>query len=174
LFWFSSEGEVLFPDPAQNEFKLRTAAPIGYGISMTIQNMFGRTVVAKDFAELDYEVVFDNKTLANGTYMVSVTSDEGQAKVFRLVVHQDGMRKPEQSSFRKTRKGYGTIPCPFFVSQFSVQQGQRCGTRIIIPSNIEFLQTLANFKLGTASRFIRVHVFLKRQEWASMPSTLPH
>lgn len=76
----------IFPNPAQDAFKLRTASPIGYAITVNIHDMFGRSVFAKGLPQLGQEVDFDISNLAAGTYMVEVSSDLGQRKLFKLVV----------------------------------------------------------------------------------------
>jgi len=76
----------IFPNPARGEFKLRTAAPISYAISVSIDDMYGRKLMVQSLTDLGREVAFDIKGFAPGTYMVEVTSDAGQRKVFKLVV----------------------------------------------------------------------------------------
>ncbi len=76
----------IYPNPAKDQFKLRTAAPIGYPIQVTVSDMFGRNILAKSLPQLGYEVAFDLKALAAGTYMVEVTSEQGQRKLFKLSV----------------------------------------------------------------------------------------
>ncbi len=76
----------IFPNPTRGEFKLRTAAPISYAISVSIDDMFGRKMMVQSLTDLGREVAFDIKGFAPGTYMVEVTSEAGQRKVFRLVV----------------------------------------------------------------------------------------
>ena len=48
--------------------------------------MYGRKVFAQALPDLSHEVAFDVKAFAAGTYMVEVTSIEGQHKVFRLLI----------------------------------------------------------------------------------------
>lgn len=76
----------IYPNPAKDQFKLRTASPIGYPIQVTVSDMFGRNILAKSLPQLGYEVAFDLKALAAGTYMVEVTSEQGQRKLFKLSV----------------------------------------------------------------------------------------
>jgi len=76
----------IFPNPASGEFRLRTASPIGYGITVTIHDLYGSRLFAKALPELGREAAFNIKDFAAGTYMVEVTSEAGQRKLFRLVV----------------------------------------------------------------------------------------
>ncbi len=76
----------IFPNPASGEFRLRTASPIGYGITVTIHDLFGSRLFAKALPELGREAAFNIKDFAAGTYMVEVTSEAGQRKLFKLVV----------------------------------------------------------------------------------------
>ncbi len=76
----------IYPNPAKDQFKLRTAAPIGYAIKVTVTDMFGRSILVKSLPQLGDEVAFDLKALAAGTYMVEVTSEQGQRKTFKLAV----------------------------------------------------------------------------------------
>jgi hypothetical protein len=76
----------LYPNPAQDEFRLQTASPIGYGITVNIHDMFGKRLSSMPLSELSDEAAFDVRAFAAGTYIVEVTSEMGQRKVFRLVV----------------------------------------------------------------------------------------
>ena len=77
---------TIFPNPARNEFRLRTDAPIGYALTVSIYDMYGKQYVNQVLPELGREVAFDIKSFSAGTYFVEVTSDAGQRKLFRLVV----------------------------------------------------------------------------------------
>jgi hypothetical protein len=79
-------GISIYPNPARDEFRLRTESPIGYGITVNITDMFGRRLYSKGLPQLGHEVAFDLKAFATGTYMVEVFSEMGQRRVFRLVV----------------------------------------------------------------------------------------
>lgn len=76
----------IYPNPARDEFRLRTESPIGYGITVNITDMFGRKLYSEGLPQLGHEVAFDVKAFAMGTYMVEVISEMGQRRVFRLVV----------------------------------------------------------------------------------------
>jgi hypothetical protein len=76
----------IYPNPARDEFRLRTESPIGYAITVNITDMFGRKLYSEGLPQLGHEVAFDLKAFANGTYMVEVFSEMGQRRVFRLVV----------------------------------------------------------------------------------------
>ncbi|HEX2901716.1 MAG TPA: T9SS type A sorting domain-containing protein, partial [Bacteroidia bacterium] len=76
----------IFPNPASGEFKLRTASPIGYGITLSVNDMYGRKLFAKSLPQLSNEVDFDISEIAAGTYVVEIVSEFGQRKLFRLVV----------------------------------------------------------------------------------------
>lgn len=79
-------GLTLYPNPAHAEFRLQTESPIGYAISVNIHDMFGKLLASNGLSELSHEASFDLKAFAAGTYIVEVTSELGQRKVFRLVV----------------------------------------------------------------------------------------
>jgi Ig-like domain CHU_C associated/Secretion system C-terminal sorting domain len=76
----------IYPNPARSEFRLRTANPIGYAITVTIHDLAGHRLFTEALPELGTEVAFDLKAFAAGTYLVEVTSEAGQRKLFRLVV----------------------------------------------------------------------------------------
>ena len=76
----------LFPNPARGEFKIRTGAPISYGLTVSIHDLAGRKVYEQSMPELAQEAVYDIQRFAPGTYMVEVVSEMGQHKLFRLVV----------------------------------------------------------------------------------------
>lgn len=77
---------TIFPNPARNEFRLRTDAPIGYALTVHIYDMYGKQYGHQVLPDLGREVAFDIKSFSAGTYFVEVTSDAGQRKLFRLVV----------------------------------------------------------------------------------------
>lgn len=77
----------LFPNPARGEFRLRTGSPISYGVTVTITDLAGRRLHEQVLPELAHEVAYDIHRFAPGTYLVEVSSDMGQHKLFRLVVH---------------------------------------------------------------------------------------
>ncbi|MBK9453784.1 MAG: choice-of-anchor D domain-containing protein [Bacteroidetes bacterium] len=77
---------TIFPNPTRNEFRLLTMTPIGGAITLDIQDMYGRHIFSRALSGLASEVAFDIKALSAGTYMVQVTSETGQRKLFRLVV----------------------------------------------------------------------------------------
>ncbi len=79
-------GLSIYPNPARNEFRLRTAAPIGYSITVTVNDMFGHRFSETVLPELGHEAAFDIKAFSAGTYVVEVVSEFGQRKLFRLVV----------------------------------------------------------------------------------------
>jgi hypothetical protein len=76
----------IYPNPARDEFKLRTLSPIGYSMTVSIKDMFGRSVFAQNLPQLGNEVGFDISNVAAGNYMVEVVSEFGQRKLFKLVV----------------------------------------------------------------------------------------
>lgn len=76
----------IYPNPTRNEFRLKTTSPIGYALTVNIHDLYGKQVFVRSLPELGQEVVFDIKSFAAGTYLVEVTSEAGQRKVFRLVV----------------------------------------------------------------------------------------
>jgi hypothetical protein len=77
---------TLFPNPARDEFRLRTALPIAETVTVTIHDMFGQRLVGQVLPELTHEVAFDVRAFAAGTYFVEVRSESGQRKLFKLVV----------------------------------------------------------------------------------------
>jgi hypothetical protein len=79
-------GLSLFPNPARGEFKLRTDAPIGHGLTVTLRDVYGRELFSKAFTHLAHETVFNVEDIAAGTYMVEVTAKRGQRKAFKLVL----------------------------------------------------------------------------------------
>ncbi len=76
----------IYPNPARNEFRLKTMSPIGYAVTVNIHDLYGKHVFMQALPELGNEVAFDIKSFAAGTYLIEVTSEAGQRKVFRLVV----------------------------------------------------------------------------------------
>ncbi len=76
----------IYPNPARGEFRLRTASPIGYAITVSVTDMYGKRYLDRALPELGQEIAFDIRSFAAGTYMVEVTSEAGQRKLFRLVV----------------------------------------------------------------------------------------
>lgn len=80
------EDLTLYPNPAHGEFRLQTEVPIAYPITVNIHDMLGHRLYMQGLPELGREASFDIKSLAAGTYMVEVVSEEGQRKLFRLVV----------------------------------------------------------------------------------------
>ncbi|MBL0017564.1 MAG: T9SS type A sorting domain-containing protein [Bacteroidetes bacterium] len=79
-------GLSLYPNPAMAEFRLKTESPITYGMTVNIHDMFGKLLASNALSELSHEASFDIRSFAAGTYVVEVTSELGQRKVFRLVV----------------------------------------------------------------------------------------
>jgi hypothetical protein len=79
-------GLSLYPNPTRDEFKLRTEMPIGHALTVTVRDLYGRELFSKTLTHLAQEEAFEIKSLAASTYMVEVTSQKGQRKVFRLVV----------------------------------------------------------------------------------------
>lgn len=76
----------IFPNPTRGQFKLRTGAPISYGITVTIHDLAGRKLFEQSLPELSHEAVYDIHQFAPGTYMVEVVSEMGQHRLFRLSV----------------------------------------------------------------------------------------
>ena len=76
----------IYPNPARSEFRLKTTSPIGYALTVNVHDLYGKQVFLQTLPELGHEVAFDIKSIAAGTYIVEVTSDAGQRKVFRLAV----------------------------------------------------------------------------------------
>jgi HYR domain/Secretion system C-terminal sorting domain/SprB repeat len=81
----------IYPNPARGEFRLHTASPIAYGITVRIHDLYGKRYTDQSFAELSQDVVFDLSKFAAGTYIVEVVSDAdnglgGQRKLFKLIV----------------------------------------------------------------------------------------
>jgi hypothetical protein len=79
-------GLSLYPNPTQDEFKLRTEMPIGHELLITVRDLYGRELFTRVLSHLAHEEAFEVKALAASTYLVEVTSKKGQRKVFRLVV----------------------------------------------------------------------------------------
>ena len=77
---------ALYPNPTDGEVWLRTASPIGYGVTVTVHDMFGSQILAQQVSELAHDLKLDLRAVAAGTYVVEVTSEVGQRKVFRLIV----------------------------------------------------------------------------------------
>jgi hypothetical protein len=76
----------IYPNPARDAFRLHTNAPIGYSLTVTIHDMFGKRYVDRVLPELSGDVVFDLSAFSAGTYIIEVVSELGQSRLFRLVV----------------------------------------------------------------------------------------
>ncbi len=76
----------IYPNPARDAFRLHTDAPIGYSLTVTIHDMFGKRYVDRVLPELSGDVAFDLGAFSAGTYIVEVVSELGQRRLFRLVV----------------------------------------------------------------------------------------
>ncbi|MEY3444884.1 MAG: hypothetical protein RLZZ519_3165, partial [Bacteroidota bacterium] len=77
---------TIFPNPTRDEFRLHTMTPIGGAITLDIKDIYGKHVISRALSGLASDVAFDIKALSAGTYMVQVTSETGQRKLFRLVI----------------------------------------------------------------------------------------
>jgi hypothetical protein len=76
----------IYPNPARGEFRLRAGSPIGYGLTVTISDMYGQRLTQQAMPDLSHEVAFDIQGFSAGTYIVEVVSELGQRRLFKLVV----------------------------------------------------------------------------------------
>jgi hypothetical protein len=77
---------MLLPNPARDEFRLRSLRPVSIPLRVTLTDMYGKRLFSKMLSSLDYEVSFDIRQLAAGIYWIDVESDAEMRKVFQLIV----------------------------------------------------------------------------------------
>ena len=79
----------IYPNPARGEFRLMTDAPISFGLTVHVTDVYGKRYISQELSELSElsdEVSFDLRSFAAGNYLVEVVTESGHHKVFKLVV----------------------------------------------------------------------------------------
>lgn len=79
-------GLSIYPNPADDEFRLKVQVPLLDRIQMQICDLPGRCHHAQSFFGLRGEVLIDVRALPPGLYLVEITTASGACKTFKLIV----------------------------------------------------------------------------------------
>jgi hypothetical protein len=77
---------ALFPNPTTQEFRLQVPQAIGFPVTVTLSDLYGRPLLEQQFPELKTDAAFDIQHLAAGTYLVQLTAEGQPRRILRLVV----------------------------------------------------------------------------------------
>lgn len=76
----------VYPNPTRDVFRLRTSWAIAVPLTVTLRDVYGKRLFARELPQLENEAVFELQGIASGYYFIDIVIDGGTRHVFRLLV----------------------------------------------------------------------------------------